>query len=388
MPPFFLIVTTFMLLSVLGQVSTSIYTPFFHELAARYNTPVSLIEKSVALFLIAFSLSQLMAGIVCDYLNKLRLLQLGLLTFIAGTAIIAVAESETSFLAGRAIQGIGGGAGVSVTRALSRQLFTPKQLNTALSLTNIAFGVAPAMAPLLGTVIGHWFGIAAIFHALIVLAVITLTLLMRLNLSTHHHARVKPDKVLCATLTLLRAIFRPLLLIGIASGLLYGIVFSFVTVAPSIIIGQHHYSKTAFSLFSLLATLFFVVGSLTNIRLASPGLARKFILSSQLILTLATLMLALEAAQLLGLYGLLSLSYLIFFLIGIAMPCSVSIMLGYSDTAAGFLAAFVGFFHLTGAAAGAYLVASMDLDATHSFILTIAGLSLVSVVTSRLMKTA
>lgn len=376
-----------MLLSVLGQVSTSIYTPFFHELAARYNTPVSLIEKSVALFLIAFSLSQLVAGIMCDYLDKMRLLQLGLLTFIAGTAIIAFAESDAAFLAGRVIQGIGGGAGVSVTRALSRQLFTPTQLNTALSLTNIAFGVAPAIAPLLGTLIGQWFGIPAIFYAVVALAVVTLTLLMLLNLSTHHQTQVNPDKVMRATLTLLRAIFRPLLLIGIASGLLYGIVFSFVTMAPSIIIGQYHYSKTAFSLFSLLATLFFVLGSLTNIRLASLGLVRKFILSSQLILTLTLLLLALEAAQLLSLSGLLSLSYLIFFLIGIAMPCSVSIMLGYSDTAAGFLAAIVGFFHLTGASAGAYLVASMDFEATQSFILTIAGLSLVSVIATRLMKT-
>lgn len=61
--------------------------------------------------------------------------------------------------------------------------------------------------------------------------------------------------------------------------------------------------------------------------------------------------------QLSGLVGILAYCYITFFFSGIAMPCSVTIMLGNSETSAVFLAALAGFFHLTGAAIDAYTVA-------------------------------
>ncbi|WP_240621938.1 MFS transporter [Alteromonas alba] len=174
---FYVLTVTFILLAVLGQLSTGIYTPFFEELAELHGTKISLIEKSVALFLIAFAVSQLVSGIACDYLNKPRLLQSGLLLFIVGTLIVAHANSPLLFLTGRVIQGLGGGVGVSVTRALSKQLFSPQQLNISLSLTNIAFAIAPAIAPMLGTLIGEWLGLRAVFFVVLVIALLAFGLL-------------------------------------------------------------------------------------------------------------------------------------------------------------------------------------------------------------------
>jgi DHA1 family bicyclomycin/chloramphenicol resistance-like MFS transporter len=67
-----------------------------------------------------------------------------------------------------------------------------------------------------------------------------------------------------------------------------------------------------------------------------------------------------------------------FFFIGIAMPCSVTIMLGYSETSAGFLAALTGFFHLTGAAIGAYSVTLLTLEPNDAFSLATCALSMAS----------
>lgn len=384
---FYSITLTFILLSVLGQVSTSIYTPFFRELATLYSTRIDPIEQSVATFLIAFSCSQLISGIVCDYVNKRRFLIVGLLVFTAGTAIILLASNEPWFTTGRVIQGLGGGVGVSVTRALSKQIFNPAQLNLSLSFTNMAFGIAPAISPIAGTLIGERFGVTAIFGAVLILSSVTFVLLVS---SPIHKTRIlvaSTQEVFEQTIHLLRQFFLKICLVGLASGLLYGVVFCFVTLAPAIVLEQHNLNKTTFSLYSLFATLSFVLGSLTNARIVSLSTGKKFKSASAAIMLVSLFTAAL--AWLTGwdnLYLLMGFSYCVFFIIGIAMPCSVSMMLGFSHTSAGFLAALTGFFHLSGAAAGAYLAALVNMNPTQAFFLLTCGLSICSFVASRYIE--
>lgn len=384
---FYWLTVTFILLAALGQLSTGIYTPFFKELAELHGANISLIEKSVAIFLMAFALSQLLSGIACDYLNKVRLLQSGLLLFILGTLMVAFANSPQLFLTGRVVQGLGGGVGVSVTRALSKQLFNSQQLNVSLSLTNITFAIVPAIAPMLGTVIGEWMGLRAIFLAVLLIALLAFGLLFAFTPALHWRRAPNSLHVMRETLSLLKSCLIPIVLVGTASGLLYGIVFGFVTVSPSLIINEHGYSKGAFSLFSLLATVCFVLGSVVNIRFTHLSALRKFTLSGWMILGLScTTLLWITIMGANSLWLILSFSYLAFFLAGIAMPCSVLLMLGFSSTSAGLLAALTGFFHLTGASAGAYLVATIHQPPALAFILTTTILSLCSVIASAFIR--
>lgn len=376
---------------MLGQVSTSIYTPFFLDLAHTYDSHVSLIEKSVAIFLIAFSGSQLLSGILCDYISKLFFLLCGILVFMGGTLLVALADSDSAFLFGRIVQGLGGGVGVSVSRGLSRQIFNERQLSISLSITNIAFAVAPAIAPLLGTVIGEQLGISAIFYFVLAIGGATLLLLLITSPTISLHSPAASSNVLVETIWLIKKSSAPIILVGVASGLLYGIVFCFVTIAPSIIMEQHGLSKTLFSVHSLLATLAFVAGSLFNIRLSTLPPILKFRLSSVAILSLSILISGLTfLLNFNGLIMLLAYSYITFFFIGIAMPCSVTIMLSFSDKSAGFLAALIGFFHLTGAAAGAYLVtylgSTLQMLPVYTFVLITTGLCVGSVVTCLFLK--
>ena len=380
-PLFYGLSVTFILLAVLGQLSTGIYTPFFAELARLHGANITLIEKSVAIFLIAFAVSQLLSGIACDYLNKARLLQSGLLLFILGTLMVAFANSPLLFLTGRVVQGLGGGVGVSVTRALSKQLFSPQQLNVSLSLTNIAFAIAPAIAPMLGTLTGEWLGLRAVFFVVLLIALLAFGLLFAVTPALKLRPISNSPHVMRDTLTLLKGSLSPIMLTGTASGLLYGIVFGFVTISPSLIINEHGYSKGAFSLFSLLATMCFVLGSVANIKLSGVSALRKFTLSGWVILGLScTALLWVKVIGADDLWLIMSFSYLAFFLAGIAMPCSVLLMLDFSDTSAGLLAALTGFFHLTGASVGAYLVATLHQPPAHAFLLTTTALSLGSVI--------
>ncbi len=377
---FYLLTGTFIILSILGQVSTSIYSPFFYDLAVMYNSHVGVIEKSVAIFLVAFSMSQLVFGIACDYVNKQKLLLCGILVFGAGTIMLVFADTEKTFLIGRIIQGLGGGVGVSVSRGLSRQIFSEQQLNTSLSLTNIAFAVAPAIAPLVGTLIGESFGTTAIFYFVLMMGAVALVLLLSVMSTVSQYIPSNSKNVLSETLVLIKASIIKIAAVGMASGLLYGIVFSFITAAPSMVMEQFGLSKTMFSIYSLFATLSFVLGSVMNIRLVATPVLQKFRLSSLFIFVLSLVFWVLTVPlHVNALAIVLGFSYIVFFFIGIAMPCSVTIILGFSGTSAGFLAALTGFFHLTGAAIGAYAVTLLNMEPTASFAYTTSALSLASI---------
>lgn len=377
---FYSLTVTFTILSILGQVSTSIYSPFFFDLATMYGSHVSIIEQSVAVFLVAFSLSQLASGILCDYINKQKFLFYGIIVFIAGTLMVALASEEATFLIGRVIQGLGGGVGVSVSRGLSRQIFNEKQLNASLSLINIAFAIAPAIAPLIGTIIGESLGISAIFYLVLVMGLLALLLLFSVSSILRNFTPPVSNDVFSNTLVLIKSTIVKLVSVGMASGLLYGIVFCFITIAPSMVMQQFGLSKTLFSVYSLLATLSFVVGSVFNIRLSSVSPLQKFRMSSFCLAALSVLFaLTVFLGTGSGLVSILAYCYITFFFIGIAMPCSVTIMLGYSETSAGFLAALTGFFHLTGAAIGAYAVTLLTLEPTFSFSLATFALSIASI---------
>ena len=194
------------------------------------------------------------------------------------------------------------------------------------------------------------------------------------------------ENVFSDTLALIKSTMVKIVSVGMASGLLYGIVFSFITISPSMIMQQFGLTKTVFSLYSLLATLSFVMGSIINIRLASVSPLFKFKYSSCLSLCFLCFfgyLFPLRNKRVNGYFDLLL--YHLFF-IGIAMPCSVTIMLGYSDKSAGFLAALTGFFHLTGAAIGAYAVTLITLEPIISFCLSSCGLSVASILICTTLK--
>jgi MFS transporter, DHA1 family, multidrug resistance protein len=219
------------------------------------------------------------------------------------------------------------------------------------------------------------------------MGVFALLLLLSVSTTLKQYMPTTSENVFSDTLALIKSTMVKIVSVGMASGLLYGIVFSFITISPSMIMQQFGLTKTVFSIYSLLATLSFVVGSIINIRLASVSPLFKFKYSSLFIAVLSVLFwLLISPFAIKGLIGILTYCYITFFFIGIAMPCSVTIMLGYSDKSAGFLAALTGFFHLTGSAIGAYAVTLISLEPIISFCLSSCGLSVASILICTMLK--
>src|SRR4029450_9050575 len=74
----------------------------------------------------------------------------GLVVFTLASAGCALSQHIRALLLFRALQGLSAGAGIVVSRAVIRDMFPPADAQRVMSQVTIYFGVAPAIAPIIG----------------------------------------------------------------------------------------------------------------------------------------------------------------------------------------------------------------------------------------------
>lgn len=73
--------------------------------------------------------------------------------FVAGSAVCSIADSMAGLIAGRAIQGLGGGGQMILSQAIVADIFPPRERGKCMGIMGAAFGVSAVLGPL----VGGWF---------------------------------------------------------------------------------------------------------------------------------------------------------------------------------------------------------------------------------------
>jgi len=150
-------------LSSIGPFAIDTYLPAFDGIGrSLQSTPVQM-QQSLSLYLIAFAIMNLFHGAISDAVGRKPVVLVGLFLFGLSSAGCALSSSIEAFLFFRFMQGLCAGAGMVVSRAMIRDLFPPEEAQRMLSLVTVFFGIAPAIAPLIGGWVYLGFGWEAVF---------------------------------------------------------------------------------------------------------------------------------------------------------------------------------------------------------------------------------
>jgi MFS transporter, DHA1 family, multidrug resistance protein len=128
----------------------------------------------VAMMLIGLGVGQLFYGPLSDSYGRRKPIYVGFAVFFLGSVICLFADTMTSLLIGRFIQGLGVAGARIVTVAVVRDLFEGRAMARVMSFVMTVFILVPAIAPMVGQGILLFAGWRAIFvgllaHSLIVL---------------------------------------------------------------------------------------------------------------------------------------------------------------------------------------------------------------------------
>ena len=150
------------LLGMLGPFSIDTYIPAFAGIAKSLGaTPVQM-QQTLSAYLFGFAFMNLFHGALADSFGRRPVILWGIAMFTIASAGCALSQSIEQLVFFRALQGLSTGAGIVVSRAVIRDMFPPAQAQQVMSQVTIYFGVAPAVAP----IVGGWLFVLIDWHSI------------------------------------------------------------------------------------------------------------------------------------------------------------------------------------------------------------------------------
>jgi DHA1 family bicyclomycin/chloramphenicol resistance-like MFS transporter len=150
-------------LSTLGPFSIDAYLPAFAGIQQSLDATAIEIQQTLSAYLFAFGVMFLFHGALSDSFGRRPVILVALAVYTVASIGAALAGSAHALILWRAAQGLSVGAGMVVGRAMIRDLFGPVDAQRLMSMVTLFFGLAPAIAPIIGGWLFIGFGWRSIF---------------------------------------------------------------------------------------------------------------------------------------------------------------------------------------------------------------------------------
>ena len=256
-------------LGMLGPFSIDTYLPAFTGIAQTLGaTPVQM-QQTLSAYLFGFAIMNLFHGALSDSIGRRPVVLWGVAIFTLASAGCALSQNIAALVFFRALQGMAAGAGIVVSRAVIRDMFPPADAQRVMSQVTIYFGVAPAVAPIVGGLLFVYADWHSIFWFLAGIGAALWLANFKLLPETLHATQRQAFNAR----NLMRGYWQMgssprFLMLVLASGVPFNGMFLYVLSAP-VFLGEHlHLGPTQFFWFFLLTITGIMSGAYLSGRMA------------------------------------------------------------------------------------------------------------------------
>jgi DHA1 family bicyclomycin/chloramphenicol resistance-like MFS transporter len=256
-------------LGMLGPFSIDTYIPAFAGIASSIGATPAQMQQTLSAYLFGFAFMNLFHGALSDSFGRRPVVLWGLAVFTIASLGCALSQTIGQLVFFRALQGLSTGAGIVVSRAVIRDMFPPAEAQRVMSQVTIYFGIAPAIAPIVGGFLFVHLGWHSVFWFLVAVGVVLFAANWKLLPETLHLSQRQPFEVrhlmrgywdLCSD--------PRFLLLALASGVPFNGMFLYVLAAPAFLGDHLALAPTQFFWFFLLTIGGIMAGAWASGRMA------------------------------------------------------------------------------------------------------------------------
>ena len=257
------------LLATLGPYTIDAFFPSMRAMAAEFGISYWQVQQTLTVYLVPYACMSLVHGSLADAIGRRRVVLAGLVFYALASAGCALAPGFGALLFFRAMQGMVGGIGVVIGRAVVRDCYSGAQAQRVMSAITIMFSVGPALAPVIGGWVHVWLGWRAVFASMAVYALVLALLVLRKLPETLPVAERTPLRFGALLGNVLEVARHPeFLLLTAASGLCFVAMQIYIGSAPAIILDHWHGTETGFAMLTVPIVSGYALGALASGRLA------------------------------------------------------------------------------------------------------------------------
>jgi DHA1 family bicyclomycin/chloramphenicol resistance-like MFS transporter len=275
------------LLAMIGPFSIDAYLPSFPDIEAEFGISRAMLSQSLAVYLLAFSISTLAWGPLADRYGRRLVILVSMCIYTVGSIGCALAESSEAFLLLRVMQGLAASGGFIAGRAMIRDAHDAAAAHRAMSQVMLLFALAPAAAPVLGGWLHDQFGWRSVFWFLTIMggALTGMGLFITETLPMEQRRSIHPASVLPVYTGAI--LDRRFLFLVLSLALSFGGLFLYIAGAPTVIYDFLGLGSDDFGWFFIPMVAGMMIGASVSGRLAHRWPAQRTISFGLAVMTLA-----------------------------------------------------------------------------------------------------
>ena len=219
-----------------GPMALNLFVPSMPGIGAVFQAEQSTVQLTLTLFLLGVAIGQLLYGPLSDRFGRRPVLLGGLTLFASASLLASLAPTIEALILLRAAQAVGGCAGMVLTRAIVRDIYSRDRAASALGYITAGMAVAPAISPAIGSYLDLLVGWRAGFVFTGLFGAIILFLTYR-SLPETNFTRIDRIDFRGSLRTYRQILTQPVYLgYALSTGFTTGAFFAFLSGAPFVVV--------------------------------------------------------------------------------------------------------------------------------------------------------
>ncbi|MFC3621585.1 multidrug effflux MFS transporter [Microbacterium aurantiacum] len=184
-------------LAAIGPLAIDLYLSTFPAMVLELGADATGIQLTLTGYLLGVAAGQLVFGPMSDRFGRRIPLIVGLALCVVASVAAALAPTLPFLVAARIVQGFGAASGAVIGRAIISDLASGDTAAKAISIMMLVGGIAPIIAPSLGSVIGAafgWRGILATIAITVTALIVAVVAGVRESYSQAHRDTVRSEQ--------------------------------------------------------------------------------------------------------------------------------------------------------------------------------------------------